>query len=103
MKSLYNKYACNFEAHDEKDIYSRVPALQPGPWLSKLRGRGIKILLEEERPIEVLIGADVYGKFLTGWREILQCALAAIETYLGSIVTRKIQSCTKASPMTVKL
>jgi hypothetical protein len=66
-----------------------------------LRDRGIEVSLEEERPIEVLIGADVYGKLLKGRREILQCGLVAIETYLGWIVTGKMQSCTKASSMTV--
>jgi hypothetical protein len=64
-----------------------------------LRDRKIEILLEEDRPIDVLIGANVYRKLLTGWREILQCGLVAIETYLGWIVTRKIQSCTTASSM----
>jgi hypothetical protein len=71
-----------------------------GSWLAELKDRGIKILLEEDRPIDVLIGADVYGKLLTGQREILQCGLVAIETYLGWIVTGRIQSCTKASSMT---
>jgi hypothetical protein len=66
-----------------------------------LRDRGIKILLEEDGPIDVLIGAGVYEKLLTGRREILQCGLVAIETYLGCIVTGKIQSFTKASSMTV--
>ena len=57
-------------------------------------------MLEEDRPIDVLIGADVCGKLLSGRREILQCGLVAIETYLGWIVTGKIWSCTKASSMT---
>ena len=57
--------------------------------------------MEEERPIEVLIGADIYGKLLTGRRVILRCGLVAIETYLGWIVTGKMQSCSKASSVTV--
>jgi hypothetical protein len=64
-----------------------------------LRDKGIKILLEKDRPIDVLTGADVYGKLLIGQQEILQCGLVAIETYLGWIVTGQIQSCTKASSM----
>jgi hypothetical protein len=55
----------------------------PGSLLAELRDRGIKILLEKDIPIEVLIGADVYGKLLTLRREILQHGLVAIETYLG--------------------
>jgi len=61
LESLDNKYACNFEALDEEEICSRVLVLQPGSWLSELRDRGIEVLVEEERPIEVLIGADIYG------------------------------------------
>jgi hypothetical protein len=67
-----------------------------GSWLAELRDRGIEILLEEDRPI----AANIYGKPLTGRREILQCGLVAIETYLGWIVTGKIQSCAKTYSMT---
>jgi hypothetical protein len=101
IQILYNEYACNFEAFDEEEICSRVPALVSGSWPDELRDRGIEILLEEDRPIDVLIGADIYGKLLTGRREILQCGLVAIETYLGWIVTGKIQSCTKTSSVMV--
>jgi hypothetical protein len=101
LQSLDNEYVYNFEALEEEEIYSRVPVLMPGPWLAELRDRGIKILLEEDRPIDVLTEADVYGKLLTGRREILQCGLVAIDPYLGWIVTGKIQSCTKASSMMV--
>jgi len=101
LQSLDNKYACNFEALDEEEICSCVPVLQPGSWLSKLRDRGIKVLVEEERPIEVLTGDDIYDKLLTGRREILRCGLVATETYLGWFVTGKMQSCIKAISMTV--
>jgi len=100
LQSLDNKYASNFEALDEEEICSRVPELQPGSWLSELRDRGIDVLVEEERPIEVLTGADIYGKLLTGRREFLRCGLVAIENYLGWIVTEKMQRCIKASSMT---
>jgi len=100
LRSLDNKYAYNFEALDEEDICSRVPALPSGPWISELRNKGIGVCLEEEKPIEVLIGADVYGKLLTGRREILQCGQVAIETYLGWIVTGKMHSRQKVSSMT---
>ena len=47
-----------------------------------------------------LIGADIYGKLLSGRREILPCGLVAIETYLGWIVTGKMRSRQKVSSMT---
>ena len=70
LQSLDNEYACNFEALDEEEICSLVPVLTPGPWLAELRDRGIEILLKEDSPMDVLIGADVYGNLLTGRREI---------------------------------
>jgi hypothetical protein len=100
LRSLDNKYTCNFEALDEENICSKVPALPVGPWLYKLRNKGIGVCIEEEKPIEVLIGADIYGKLLTGWREVLQCGLVAIETYLGWVVTGKVQNKQKVSSMT---
>jgi hypothetical protein len=45
--------------------------------------------------MDILIGAGLYGKPLTGRREILQYGLVAIETYLGWTVAGKIQSCIK--------
>ena len=98
--SLDNKYACNFEALDEEDICSRGPALPSGPWISERRNKGIGVCLEEVKPIEVLIGAGVYGKLLTERRELLQGGLEAIETYLGGIVTGKMQGRQKVSSMT---
>jgi hypothetical protein len=44
--------------------------------------------------------ADIYGKLLSGRREILPCGLVAIETYLGWIVTGKMRSRQKDSSMT---
>jgi hypothetical protein len=91
LRSLDNKYACNFEVLDEEDICSRVPALPSAPWMNELRSKGIGVYLEEEKLIEVLIGTDIYGKLLSGQREILQCGLVAIETYLGWIMTGKMR------------
>jgi hypothetical protein len=71
------------------------------PTVSELGDREIEVLVEDKRTIEVLIGADTYGKLLTGRRKILLCGLVAIETYLGWIVTGKMQNCVKAISMTV--
>ncbi|GBN73776.1 hypothetical protein AVEN_244545-1 [Araneus ventricosus] len=37
---------------------------------------------EKSQPVQVLIGADLFGKFLTGQRRVLPCGLVAIETSL---------------------
>ena len=76
LQSLYNEYACNFEALEE-EICLRVPALKSRSQLAELRDRGIEILLKEDRPIDVSIGADVYGKLLTKRRDILRVRLIA--------------------------
>jgi hypothetical protein len=68
--------------------------------MSELRNKGTGVCLEEEKPIEVLIRADVYGKLLSGRREMLQCGLVAIKTYLGWIVTGKMRSQQKVSSVT---
>jgi len=68
--------------------------------MAQLKNKGIGVYLEEEKPIEVMIGADVCGKLLSGRREILPCGLVAIETYLGWIVTGKMRSRQKARSMT---
>jgi hypothetical protein len=100
LRSLDNKYACNFEVLDEEDICSRVPPLPSGPWMTELRSKRIGIYLEEEKPIEVMIAADVYGKLLSGRREILQCGLVAIKTYLGWIMTGKMRGRQEVSSTT---
>jgi hypothetical protein len=43
------------------------------PWVSELRKKGIRICLEKQRPAGVLAGDDIYGRLLTGKREILHC------------------------------
>ena len=70
--------------------------------MSELRNKGIGVYLDEEKPIEGLIGADDYGKLFSGRREILQCGLVAIETHLGWIVTGKMRSPQKVSSMTAQ-
>jgi hypothetical protein len=39
LLSLVNEYACNFQALDEEELCSGVPALTPGSWLTVLRDR----------------------------------------------------------------
>lgn len=91
LKSLDETYACNFKVLDEENICSHIPVVQPGPWLTEAIEKGIK-LFDQDKPVDVLVGADVYGKLLTGRREILQCGLVALETYLGWIVTGKLEA-----------
>ncbi|GFU85501.1 uncharacterized protein TNCV_802301 [Trichonephila clavipes] len=45
---------------------------------------------EESRSIQVLLGADVIGKLMTGHRRILSCGLVAMVTILGWTLSGKV-------------
>jgi hypothetical protein len=66
-------------------ICGDIPTIGSGPWLSELRKRNIKLtdIGQTVEPIEILLGADIAGRLLTGRREVLSCGLVAVETYLG--------------------
>ncbi|GBM75661.1 hypothetical protein AVEN_269890-1 [Araneus ventricosus] len=85
LRSLEKNFACNFEALDQLTICNNVTPVNAGPWMKKLQE--INIVLtdvgEKSQPVQVLIGADLLGKFLTGQRRVLSCGLEAIETLLG--------------------
>lgn len=44
------------------------------------------------QPIEILIGADIAGKLMTGRIKQLKCGLTAIETYLGWTIMGEVPS-----------
>jgi hypothetical protein len=73
----------------EKDkICGDLPHLTKGPWMKEFKEK--KIWLEDmddgDKEIDLLIGADVFGKLLTGTIHQLRNGMTAIETMLGWIV-----------------
>ncbi|KAF2891074.1 hypothetical protein ILUMI_15099 [Ignelater luminosus] len=85
LKSLYNEYACNFMEYNQDIICHGIPSINNGPWVHELVKRNI-ILTDVDQstdPIEVLIGADVIGKLMTGKLHNLECGMTAVETKLG--------------------
>ncbi len=70
-----------------------------GPWLQELVGKGIRINDHgyECPQIELLIGADWWGKLLTARVEQLSCGLTAIETVFGWTVMCKLNLATDQS------
>ncbi|GIX92957.1 uncharacterized protein CEXT_147011 [Caerostris extrusa] len=61
-------------------------------WIQELRTKKIFLtdIQENAGPIEVLLGADVAGKLITGRREELETGLVALETKLGWTLMGKV-------------
>ncbi|XP_071035303.1 uncharacterized protein [Parasteatoda tepidariorum] len=76
---------------DQQAICGYIPSLKNGPWLAELRSKGIHIsdVGKDSQRIELLIGADYFGKLYTGQTMQLKCGLVAMETYLGWTVMGK--------------
>ncbi|XP_011882776.1 PREDICTED: uncharacterized protein LOC105570290 [Vollenhovia emeryi] len=92
VKNLDNSYACNFTAMDQEVICGPIANIKRGAWTEELRANNI-ILTDVgggNCPIDILIGADVAGKLLTGRKYNLKNGLTAIETHLGWTVLGKL-------------
>ena len=73
-------------------ICGDIQPIGSGPWIDELKKKNIKLtdVGQAPEPIEVLLGADVAGRLLTG-REVLPGGLVAVETYLGWTLMGKAQ------------
>ncbi|KAF2892140.1 hypothetical protein ILUMI_14033 [Ignelater luminosus] len=80
-----NVYACNCMAFNQDIICHGIPSINNGPWVHELVKRNIILtdVGQSTDPIEVLIGADVIGKLMTGKLHNLECGMTAVETKLG--------------------
>ncbi|KAF2886493.1 hypothetical protein ILUMI_19680 [Ignelater luminosus] len=81
LKSLDREYACNFMAFNQDIICHGIPSINNGPLVKR------NIILtdvgQSTDPIEVLIGADVIGKLMTGKLHNLECGMTAVKTKLS--------------------
>ncbi|GBM64651.1 U6 small nuclear RNA (adenine-(43)-N(6))-methyltransferase [Araneus ventricosus] len=94
LRSLENNFTCNFEALEQLTICNDVTPVNAGPWMKKLQEMNITLadVGEKSQPVQVLIGADLFGKFLTGQRRVLSCGLVAIETLSGKVPENRVTS-----------
>ncbi|XP_045482841.1 uncharacterized protein LOC123686673 [Harmonia axyridis] len=92
LSSIHDDYACNFEALDQTVICNNVTSVRQGPWMDELSSLGIEISDEKDGPVDILIGADIAGKLLTGKRHELKCGLVALHTLLGWTIMGKVTS-----------
>ncbi|GFS97111.1 DUF1758 domain-containing protein [Nephila pilipes] len=84
VSSLNRVFSCGFEAFSEKRICGFIPRIENDEILNELKRKKIVFadFFREETDINLLIGADVLGKLLTGNTVILECGLTAVETKL---------------------
>ncbi|GBM36320.1 hypothetical protein AVEN_163254-1 [Araneus ventricosus] len=82
-------YHCNFKALGQDVICGSIPPVVEGEWLQELRESNISFSDKNDGPIEILIGADIAGKLMTGGFKLLASGPAAIETKLGWTVFGK--------------
>ncbi|GBM68035.1 hypothetical protein AVEN_75875-1 [Araneus ventricosus] len=102
LKQLNGNFTCNFEALDQAVICENIPAASEGPWLDELKDLGV-ILTDTNvysESIQVLIGADIMGRLLTGKRKLLSSGLVAVETLLGWTLMGKVPQFVKEAEIT---
>ncbi|XP_035211194.1 uncharacterized protein LOC118185456, partial [Stegodyphus dumicola] len=77
-------------------FYSGLPPTVNKLCLKELAACNINIVDDCQNPIEILIGADVAGKLMTGGRRELPCGLVAIETKFGWSVMGRMPNTSKS-------
>lgn len=89
---LDNRNSQIIEVLNEKQICAPISKVQRGAWIEELEQRRIHLsdLDSETSDIEVLIGNDYYGSFLTGNVIQLNCGLTVIETIFGWTLSGKV-------------
>ncbi|GFS34452.1 integrase catalytic domain-containing protein [Trichonephila inaurata madagascariensis] len=86
LTNVDNNYTCNLNVYDQEMICNDVPSIRHGPWINELKNRKINLSDRDHNlggKIEILIGADVAGKLLTGTMFYLKSGPVAIKTKLG--------------------
>ncbi|GBN50483.1 hypothetical protein AVEN_4349-1 [Araneus ventricosus] len=82
-------YHCNFTALGQDAICGNIPPGAKGEWLQELRENNISFADKNYGPIEILIGADIAGKLMTGGFKLLASGPTAVKTKLGLTVFGK--------------
>ncbi|GFY33694.1 integrase catalytic domain-containing protein [Trichonephila clavipes] len=86
LTDIDNYYTCNLNVYDQEIICNDVPSIRHGPWINELKNRKINLSDSGHKlggKIEILLGADVAGKLLTGTMFYLKSGPVAIKTKLG--------------------
>jgi hypothetical protein len=80
-------FSCNFDSLDQPVICGEIQPIGSGPWLVELKKKNIKLtdVGQTVEPIEVLLGADVAGRLLTGRREAFHKVTTATHKVRGTL------------------
>ncbi|XP_057660740.1 uncharacterized protein LOC130896575 [Diorhabda carinulata] len=73
------------------------------PFPPFLREKQIELTDDRQGPIDIIVGADVAGKLLTGTREELSCGLVAIETSLGWTIMGRVKDAETSCMVNISL
>ena len=100
MESLSGAFSCTFKALNQAVICGSIPRIERGPILQELSKEGIQLTdVGQECPkIEILIGADIVGKLMTGQLKALRNGMVAVEnklgwTIMGELPSQNVASC----------
>ena len=94
LKSLDSSYMCNFLAMSQTVIFGDISSVRKDNWVDSLCNNNIVITdLEGTNNvvIDILIGADITGKLITGEKLSLDNGLTLLQTLLGWTVIGKIK------------
>lgn len=89
---LDKKYSCSFDILDQPIICSHIDFIHESPWMEELQTLNIKLTDTKGGPIELLIGADLVGFFLSGPSYRLTCVLVVFQTPLGWTIMGKVMN-----------
>ncbi|XP_051161418.1 uncharacterized protein LOC127281645 [Leptopilina boulardi] len=109
MRNRDNQYACNFEVMDQQTICENIPSVKKTGFIEELERNNIllsDLTLEHgnlDNSIDVLIGADVAGKLMTGNKFEMSNGLAAFETKLGWVLMGKNPAAERSDAATVAM
>ncbi|GFY12092.1 integrase catalytic domain-containing protein [Trichonephila clavipes] len=75
LRNLNGNFCCNFEVLDQSTICENIKLVFKGPWIKELEEYEINLtdIGDSCEVIDILIGADIMGKMLTG--------IVDVETY----------------------
>ncbi|XP_055936887.1 uncharacterized protein LOC129966485 [Argiope bruennichi] len=90
LSSVHENYNCNFKVLSQQIIWKTVPPTVNEFCVKELAAYNVNIVDNCEDPIEILIGADVAVKLMTGGYREMSCGLVAIETKLGWSIMGRI-------------
>lgn len=105
LSKLDGNYTCKLDALDHDVICNDISSIKNGSWIHELKNKNIFLTDTEENtgPIEILLGADVAGKIITGRREELKTGLVALETKLGWTLMGKVPRYTQKTDATMNI